>query len=365
MAGCPGSVAPQRGRVAIRGPGEHLGRVDGFDFHDLGRRHTGSRHGGVRPGGGRQGEAERIVKTSKLAYGVVLDAHGGVLATSDGIGAEVVGRMRNASHVKEALAGRATLSDMVRDTSGWVLEWAHPVRTPSGRRVQVEGVPAKPLSDFFGGYLARGHTSDTGATSSTARIGSSAPSPPPTSRAIDRTTGALLAGLASAGTHTYRDGSTSQYFTTARVPGASWRVVLSEPESSLYPARGGSRSALLYLVLAALRAGRAREPGPPAARTGRGARLGEANRELATVNATLEERVAERTAAAERPGEGARSIERGARTVRIDRLPRPPGAAAQDPDVRRRVRSAVGDELPEQARTTCCGCRTRPSACSG
>jgi signal transduction histidine kinase len=291
-----------------------------------------------------------LVKSAKLAYGVVLDDKGRVLARSDAMAADDIARMPSAGHVKEALAGRPALSDMVQVPSGWVVEWALPFDTPSGRRVEVQGVRAKPLADFFSGYLARGRASDTERyilDSQNRIVGAVAVAGKPGDRLQNQ---GLLAGLGSATSNTYGAGRSSRYFTSSPVPGASWRVVLTEPESSLYPARAGSRSALLYLVLAAFAVAglvclillrRALITG---------ARLGEANRELADVNETLEARVLERTAAADdRAKELARSnaeLEQFASITSHD-LQEPLRKIRMFGD---RVHTAIGDDIPDQAK---------------
>ena len=101
----------------------------------------------------------------------------------------------------------------------------------------------------------------------------------------------------------FRIGEVVWYATSASLRGSDWRVVLTKPTSKLYPPLAGSRSWILYAVLAAFAllglAGLAL-----LRRTLIGtARLLDANRKLAELNETLERRVAERTAVAEQRAE--------------------------------------------------------------
>ena len=116
-----------------------------------------------------------------------------------------------------------------------------------------------------------------------------------------------LAALGS-GSGQYRSGGVDRYLVSAPLAGSSWRVLLSEPTGSLYPALAGSRAWILFAVLAAFGlAGLAslvflRRALVSADRVAR------MNGQLAELNATLEQRVAERSAVAEqRAGELARS----------------------------------------------------------
>src|SRR5439155_4140464 len=205
-------------------------------------------------------------------------------------------------HIREALEGRPWLSDVLPGVAGrgGVIEWALPFATPFGRRVEVSALSSQLIFRFLGGYLARtrsdesdqGYVLDSknrivGVSGGTAKAGDRPAAPE------------LLGALASRRHGAYSDGGVERYYTSAPVAGSSWQVVLSEPTSRLYPAQAGSRRWLLFAVLGALGLAGAVSLLFLRRALVSGAQVANANRELTAVNATLEERVAERTAAAE------------------------------------------------------------------
>jgi signal transduction histidine kinase len=238
-----------------------------------------------------------FVKRSHLAYALILASDGEVLAASPG--APVAARKGAAasSHVRAALGGRSWLSGVLpgRGGVGHVIELALPFETAHGRRVEVEGLDADGLSQFLRGYLDQPGNGDIRAGYVVDEHDNLIASSGRTGKIGDHLPGAL-AGIANG---RYRSGGVDRYVVSAPLEGSSWRVLLSEPTSALYPALAGSRSWILFAVLGAF--GLA---GAASVAFLRGAlvsneRLGETNRQLADVNATLEERVAERTAVAE------------------------------------------------------------------
>jgi signal transduction histidine kinase len=243
---------------------------------------------------------DAIVHRSHLGYALILGSDGKLLAASSRTPSAIRTRGTAARHIREALAGRPTLSDVLpaAGKSG-LLEWALPFETPSGRRIQVEALDVKLISQFLSGYLARtqeepgqGYVLDSrnqvlGASGAAVKAGDPPDAPQ------------LLAGLATRSAGSYHEGEVERYFTSAPVAGSTWRVVLSEPTAELYPALVGSRRWLLFAMLGAF--GLAGAFGLVFLRRAlvSGTKLSQANRELTEVNATLEDRVAERTAAAE------------------------------------------------------------------
>ena len=159
----------------------------------------------------------------------------------------------------------------------------------------------------------------------------------------------LLDALATSARGTYRDGGVERYFTSAPVQGSTWRVVLSEPTSRVYPALAGSRSWILMSVLGAF----ALAGGAGLLFLRRalqsGAELAEANSELTVVNSTLEQRVEERTAAAE---ERARELARS--NAELEQFASITSHDLQEPlrKIRMfgdRLAGKLGDSLPAEA----------------
>jgi signal transduction histidine kinase len=297
---------------------------------------------------------ERVVNSfvarSRLVYALVLGSDGKLLVASRGTPAAV--RARPAAAVRAALEGQPVLSDVVTAGSPQtsVVQWALPFRTPYGRRVEVQGFRLQLLSRFLGTTLARTRTDASGeAYVLDSRSHVVATSEKHGKAGTQLAASGLVGALAVHREGVYREQGAQRYFTSAPVDGSTWRVVVSQPTSRLYPALAGSRSWFLYLALVALglvgtasfvflrRALR------------NGAQLHDANLELSEVNATLEERVADRTAAAEeRAKELARSngeLEQFASVTSHD---------LQEPlrKIRmfgNRLQAKLGDDLPEEA----------------
>jgi signal transduction histidine kinase len=252
---------------------------------------------------------DAVARKSGLAYLLVLDSHGKVIGSSSSPAAAARAvAIASGTHVTDALAGHATFSDLIPATSpskGYLLEWAIPFETPAGRRVEVEAVSPNVLTGFFDSYLAKVQSASGGAAAfildSQGRevgAGTSTGATAPPLGAQPKSTG-LLAALATKPSGSYRYNGADRYFASSPVEGTTWRVVLGLPKNSLYPALAGTQSWYLYSVLVAFGVAGALSLGLFRRSVGVGVALREANNELTTINATLEERVAERTASAE------------------------------------------------------------------
>jgi signal transduction histidine kinase len=295
---------------------------------------------------------ESVVKRSQLGYALILGSDGKLLAASPGTPDAIRTRApQSAPDIRQALAGRSTISDVLSAGAGKLrfIEWALPFKTPFGPRVEVEAFTAGLLSGFLNGYLARIATDESGRgyvldskgqivgmSGGSAKVGDRPDAP------------GLLDALAASRSGTYRDGGIQRYFASAPVEGSTWRVVLNEPTSRLFPAVVGSRRWLQFAVLAALALAGVASLAFLRRALVSGAKLADANRRLVGVNATLEERVAERTAAAEeRATELARSnaeLEEFASVTSHD-LQEPLRKIRMFGD---RLRSYLGDDLAEE-----------------
>jgi signal transduction histidine kinase len=242
-------------------------------------------------------------KKSRSAYILILDRDGKLIAASRG--APAVARERPTvmpKHIRAALAGSGSLSDELplAPGKGYVLEWALPFKTPFGPRVQVSALDPGLLFGFLSSYLGRTRGDASGRAyvldSQNRIVAVSREAAKPGDRV---NVPSLLHSLAAGRQGTYRQGGVERYFVTAPVQGSTWRVVLSAPTSRLYPVLAGSRSWFLFAVLGAFGIAGAASLLFFRRALVTGAELAATNRELTTLNTTLEERVAERTAAAE------------------------------------------------------------------
>jgi signal transduction histidine kinase len=306
--------------------------------------------------GGRTVDEQALTaaaKTSRQAYSLILDGDGKILAASRGTPAAVRQRVQAApGHIRRALGGSGSLSDVLPAATGktMVIEWASPFTTPFGRRVKVDALDAGLIFGFLSGYL--GGTRDDKSSrayvldSQGRLLASSGGAAKPGDRLVAP---GLLAVLAAGPAGSYREAGTRRFATSAPLEGSSWRVVLSEPTSRLYPALAGSRSWLLFTVLGAfavagvagllfLRRAFSSE-----------AQLAETNDELIAVNASLEERVAERTAAAE-----AHARELARSNVELEQFSSVASHDLQEPlrKIRMfgdRLQAGLGDGLPAES----------------
>ncbi len=197
-------------------------------------------------------------KRSNLAYAYVAGPGGRVLAASAGTPASalpVPGRPLPVA-VRQALDGQPWLSDLLPEPSGrYLIEQAIPFPTSSGRRVEVLGYPAELLSGFLGSYLlgalpqssSHGVILDGGARIVASSVPGVAAGRLPVApfRAVVR--------ASSQGEYNVSSGSSkgSRYVVAAPIGGSSWRVAITEPTSTLYPADVGSQRWVIWLVFAA------------------------------------------------------------------------------------------------------------------
>jgi signal transduction histidine kinase len=242
-------------------------------------------------------------RKSRAAYILILDRDGKLIAASRGTPASVRARPTNLPvHIRAALAGATSLSDELPlgAGKGYVLEWALPFETPFGRRVEVSALDPTLIFNFLSSYLGgtRGEASGRAYVldSQNHIVAASRTAAKPGDRLK---VPALLDSLVAGPKGAYKEAGVERYFVSAPVQGSTWRVVLSVPTSRLYPVLAGSRSWFLFAVLGAFALAGAASLLFFRRALRNGAELAATNSELTSVNATLEARVAERTAAAE------------------------------------------------------------------
>jgi signal transduction histidine kinase len=289
-----------------------------------------------------------LAKRSQVAYALILDRQGRVLAATAGTPAAVRNRpVRGASHVRAALAGHAWLSNLMPGVGrgGAVIEWAFPFQTRLGRRVEVEAFDAKGLSGFLRGYLTQpdGNGSQVGyVVDARQRVVAD-------STGLGKLGTRLPAAIPPNGQGRFHSGEVERYATSEPLAGSDWRVLLTEPTSTLYPPLAGSRSWILYAVLVTF--GLVGAAGLALLRRTLigAARVVEANRKLAELNLTLEQRVADRTAVAEQ-----RSEELARSNSELEQFASVASHDLQEPLRKIRMYSGrlpkrLGDGLPEEA----------------
>ena len=203
-----------------------------------------------------------IAKGSGLAYAYIVGSNGQVLAGSPGAAALVSGRGSGASvAVGRALGGQPWFSDLFRGSDGrFLIEQAIPFSTPFGRRVEVLAYPATLLSGFLSSYLVGalpgkashglmldGHGRIVAASVSGVAVGTL-----PSNQFL-AVLNSAPAGRAVQGHYEVTTGNSkgARYVVAAPIGGSDWRIGLTEPTSTLYPADVGSQAWVIWAVFVA------------------------------------------------------------------------------------------------------------------
>lgn len=203
-----------------------------------------------------------LAAASKLAYVFVAGSDGRVLAASPGLPAAVSGTPAHpALVIREALAGQAWFSDLLRAPNGqYLIAQAIPFPTRFGRRVEVLVYPAALFSGFLSSYLVDavpGKTSHGLVLDGHGRIVASSVSGVAVGRQPDRQFLAILSSASAAsavqGQYNVATGRSkgARYVVAAPIGGSDWRVGLTEPTSTLYPADVGSQWWVIWMVFVA------------------------------------------------------------------------------------------------------------------
>jgi signal transduction histidine kinase len=199
-----------------------------------------------------QGLLDRTAARSHLAYAVLLDDGGRVIAASRTLTAAARAQVLASPALEPVLAGApVSLSDVVPggpDGAG-VIDFTVSLSTAAGRRILVSGAPTALFGTFLNSYLRRVPTRDgtafvldsrgrlVGARDERRRVGRRLVEP-------GLATAMQRGAIGSYG----RDG----YFVAVPVPGSTWRVVLTSAESSLFSSVSGARKWLPWIIYAAL-----------------------------------------------------------------------------------------------------------------
>lgn len=236
---------------------------------------------------------DETVAKSHLAYAVLLDRTGRVVAASQTFSPTDHAQVLSSAALKPALAGApVSLSDVLPGRAGGgVIALAVSLRTAAGPRVLVSGIPASLLSTFLGSYLQRiptpggtayvldSHGNVVGARSPRQAVGQ---------RVVDP---GLIGAVQRRSSGSYGHGG---YFVAVAVSGTPWRVVLTSSTSSLFSSVSGSHKWLpwvIYLALAIVALGLLvvlrRLSGSAAALATANARLASSNARLESSNALL------------------------------------------------------------------------------
>jgi signal transduction histidine kinase len=236
---------------------------------------------------------EEVAK-SEIAYAVLLDQHGRVLAASKTFSAPDRVQVLSSGVLAPALAGApVSVSDVLSGGTGraGVIDLAVALQTAAGRRVLVSATPASLLSRFLGGYLQRIPT--PGGSAYVLDSQSNVVGARDSRQVVGQRVGdsGLLGALQRRSSGSYgHDG----YFVAVPVPGTPWRVVLTSAAPSLFSSVSGSRKWLpwvIYVALGIVALGFLvvlhRMLGSAAALSTANARLASSNARLASSNALL------------------------------------------------------------------------------
>jgi signal transduction histidine kinase len=203
-----------------------------------------------------------LAKGSGLAYAFIAGPTGRVLASSPGAPALVSGAPGGASvAVGQALRGHPWFSDLFRGArGGYLIEQAIPFSTSFGRRVEVLAYPAASLSGFMSSYLVGAlpdKTSHGLVLDGRGRIVASSVSGVSVGKLPSSRLLAILRSAPSSasvqGEYDVTTGASkgTRYVAAAPIGGSDWRVGVTEPTSTLYPADVGSQWWVIWTVFVA------------------------------------------------------------------------------------------------------------------
>jgi signal transduction histidine kinase len=239
----------------------------------------------------------QLAASSHLGYAAILSSDGSVVASSSGATPAVLRHLAaRPAYVRQALSGRTWISDVqpAAASGAPTLGWALPFPSAAGRRVLVEGLPTAALSPFLTSFL------DQGSSGRAVYVVDSKRHLIASSKSAGLAKGAgLPASLAGASDISSRTIGGS-YVAAAGIGGSGWRLVLTQSTAALYPGITGSRSWLLWAIVALVAIVGFASLIPLRRSQMRAAQLAAAHAEVSALNASLEAKVADRTELAER-----------------------------------------------------------------
>ena len=197
-------------------------------------------------------QLDLMARKSHDTYVIIMSGSGTVLATSAGA---PHGAISKSSQISVALThaehGKSWFGDVSRGSMGTsLLVEAVPFSTASGKRIAVIGAPLSVLSNFFSAYLkgALEAASSSGliVDSTGHALGSSTAMKPG-----QPVTANLQRALRNPGVQPVSEGG-GRYVASAPIGTSTWRVIMTEPGSALYPPLIGSQRWILWLVFAAV-----------------------------------------------------------------------------------------------------------------
>jgi signal transduction histidine kinase len=231
---------------------------------------------------------DKAVARGRLAYAVLVDQHGTVIASSRTLTEDARRQVLSSAALKAVLAGAAVwLSDVHPGGPGGadIVDFAVPVKTATGRRVLISGAPASVFGAFLRSYLQRVPT--TGGTAFVLDSRGNVVGSRDRRQVVGRP--AREAGLRTAmQRRTTGSYGTDGYFVAVGVPTSTWQVVLTSTKSSLFSSVSGSRKWLPWVIYVALAVVALAFLALLRRMLGVAAALAEANRRLAGNNARLE-----------------------------------------------------------------------------
>jgi signal transduction histidine kinase/CheY-like chemotaxis protein len=190
-------------------------------------------------------DLDEVVTQGNLHYAAVLNANGGLLASSRGFAdSPRAHQLASSPAVKSALRGAPyALSDVLANGA---VEMVFSTKAVDGRRVVVRGMAPTGIAAFMGSYLDRIPANDGTAYVIDGHGAILGHSRAPASKAEQRSlVAAVRHGTQGSFGH-------DRYFVAVPVTGTDWRVVLTADRSTLFTAVSGIRKWTPWTILAAL-----------------------------------------------------------------------------------------------------------------
>jgi signal transduction histidine kinase len=231
---------------------------------------------------------DKTAAAGHLVYMALTDDRGKIIAASSGLTPVARAALSSRSGALHSTLQGApvSLSDVLSDgpRGTKVIEYAVALKTAAGRRVLVSGAPLGVFSTFLGSYLRR-VPAGSGVTSVLDSRGNVIGAADPHLVAGQPVAPALLKAIQSGSQGRY---GSDGYFSAVDVPQTRWRVVLTQPQSTVFYSISGARKWtpwIIFSVLGCLAVGFLVLLSRLLAN---GAKLGLANRRLVSNNTKLE-----------------------------------------------------------------------------